>query len=159
MGPVLFTFYKQGVLKLKNNSGVKRLRVKFVHNLPMAAPTDSKETFCRFGHELLFHSVYFKSVVAKLTVHNFPELNVILRVKFVPNLPMEAPTGSKQTFCRFGHELLFHSVYFKSVVVKLTVHNFAELHVTLREKVVPNLPMEARTGSKEIILNLGTRWR
>ena len=29
--PVLFTFYIQGVLKLKNNSGAKRLRVKIVH--------------------------------------------------------------------------------------------------------------------------------
>jgi len=43
-----------------------------------------------FGHELLFHSVYFKSVVAKLTVHYFTELHVILKVKIVTNLPMEA---------------------------------------------------------------------
>ena len=62
------------------------------------------------------------------------------------------------TFCRFGHELLVHSVCFKAVVMKLRVHNFAEPHVILRVKVVSNLPMETRTGSKEILLNLGTRW-
>jgi hypothetical protein len=63
------------------------------------------------------------------------------------------------TFCRFDHKLLFHSVYFQSVVVKLRFQNFAKPQAILRVKFVPNLPMETCTGSKEIVLHLGTGWR
>ena len=55
-------------------------------------------TFCRFDHALLVNSVYSKSVVTKLGVHNLAEPQVILKIKVVPNAPMEAHMGSKKQF-------------------------------------------------------------
>ena len=49
MFPVLFTFYKQGVLKLKNNSGAKRLMNAF-------SKVFEKVIYVRIYQHLINHS-------------------------------------------------------------------------------------------------------